>query len=87
MLFRSGRAAVFKNHSKMDMLGRAKSVKVQKENTVIVDGAGDKDKIQGRIKQIRGQIEETTSEFDKEKLQERLAKMAEIGRASCRERV
>ena len=59
----------------MDMLGRAKSVKVQKENTVIVDGAGDKDKIQGRIKQIRGQIEETTSEFDKEKLQERLAKM------------
>ena len=60
----------------MDMLGRAKSVKVQKENTVIVDGAGDKDKIQGRIKQIRGQIEETTSEFDKEKIQERLAKMA-----------
>ena len=60
----------------MDMLGRSKSVKVQKENTVIVDGAGDKDKIQGRIKQIRGQIEETTSEFDKEKLQERLAKMA-----------
>ena len=60
----------------MDMLGRAKSVKVQKENTVIVDGAGDNDKIQGRIKQIRGQIEETTSEFDKEKLQERLAKMA-----------
>ena len=60
----------------MDMLGRAKSVKVQKENTVIVDGAGDKDKIQGRIKQIRGQIEETTSEFDKEMLQERLAKMA-----------
>ena len=60
----------------MDMLGRAKSVKVQKENTVIVDGAGDKDKIQGRINQIRGQIEETTSEFDKEKLQERLAKMA-----------
>ena len=60
----------------MDMLGRAKSVKVQKENTVIVDGAGDKDKIQGRSKQIRGQIEETTSEFDKEKLQERLAKMA-----------
>ena len=49
----------------MDMLGRAKSVKVQKENTVIVDGAGDKDKIQGRIKQIRGQIEETTSELDK----------------------
>ena len=60
----------------MDQLGRAKSVKVQKENTIIVDGAGDKDAIQGRIKQIRGQIEETTSEFDKEKLQERLAKLA-----------
>ena len=60
----------------MDQLGRAKSVKVQKENTVIVDGSGDKDAIQGRIKQIRGQIEETTSEFDKEKLQERLAKLA-----------
>ena len=60
----------------IDMLGRAKSVKVQKENTVIVDGAGDKDAIKGRINQIRGQIDETTSEFDKEKLQERLAKMA-----------
>ena len=60
----------------LDMLGRAKSVKVQKENTIIVDGAGDKDAIQGRIKQIRAQIEETTSEFDKEKLQERLAKLA-----------
>ena len=60
----------------MDQLGRAKSVKVQKENTVIVDGAGDKAAIQGRISQIRGQIDETTSEFDKEKLQERLAKMA-----------
>jgi chaperonin GroEL len=60
----------------MEMLGRAKSVKVQKENTVIVDGAGDKDAIQARISQIRGQIDETTSEFDKEKLQERLAKMA-----------
>ena len=60
----------------MDMLGRAKSVKIQKENTVIVDGAGDKDAIAARVNQIRGQIEETTSEFDKEKLQERLAKMA-----------
>ena len=60
----------------MDQLGRAKSVKVQKENTIIVDGAGDKEAIQGRIKQIRAQIEETTSDFDKEKLQERLAKMA-----------
>ncbi|MCR5640013.1 MAG: chaperonin GroEL [Lachnospiraceae bacterium] len=60
----------------MDQLGRAKSVKVQKENTVIVDGCGDKDAIAARVSQIRGQIEETTSEFDKEKLQERLAKLA-----------
>ncbi|MGN1154748.1 MAG: chaperonin GroEL, partial [Agathobacter sp.] len=60
----------------MDQLGRAKSVKVAKENTVIVDGYGDKAAIQARINQIRGQIDETTSEFDKEKLQERLAKMA-----------
>ncbi len=60
----------------MDMLGRAKSVKVQKENTVIVDGEGDKAAIQSRIAQIKAQIEETTSEFDKEKLQERLAKLA-----------
>ncbi len=60
----------------MAQLGRAKSVKVQKENTVIVDGAGDKDAIASRVNQIRAQIEETTSEFDKEKLQERLAKLA-----------
>lgn len=60
----------------MEQLGRAKSVKVQKENTVIVDGEGDKEAIQARISQIRAQIEETTSEFDKEKLQERLAKLA-----------
>ncbi len=60
----------------MEQLGRAKSVKVQKENTVIVDGEGDKEAIQSRIGQIRGQIEETTSEFDREKLQERLAKLA-----------
>ncbi len=60
----------------LDQLGRAKSVKVQKENTVIVDGAGDKSAITSRVNQIRGQIEETTSEFDKEKLQERLAKLA-----------
>ncbi len=60
----------------LDQLGRAKSVKVQKENTVIVDGAGDKAAITGRVGQIRAQIEETTSEFDKEKLQERLAKLA-----------
>ena len=60
----------------MDQLGRAKSVKVQKENTVIVDGEGDKDAIQARISQIKMQIEETTSDFDREKLQERLAKLA-----------
>lgn len=60
----------------MDQLGRAKSVKVQKENTIIVDGCGDKKDISARVAQIRAQIEETTSEFDKEKLQERLAKMA-----------
>ena len=60
----------------MDQLGHAKSVKVQKENTVIVDGEGDKEAIQARIGQIKKQIEETTSDFDKEKLQERLAKLA-----------
>ncbi len=60
----------------MEQLGRAKSVKVQKENTVIVDGEGDKAAIEARIGQIRKQIEETTSDFDKEKLQERLAKLA-----------
>ena len=60
----------------MDMLGRAKSVKVEKENTVIVDGMGDKDAIQARIGQIKSQIETTTSDFDKEKLQERLAKLS-----------
>ena len=60
----------------LDQLGRAKSVKVQKENTIIVDGEGDKAAIQARTNQIRNQIEETTSEFDKEKLQERLAKLA-----------
>ena len=60
----------------LDMLGRAKSVKVQKENTVIVDGLGEKEAINARVAQIKAQIEETTSEFDKEKLQERLAKLA-----------
>ena len=60
----------------LDQLGRAKSVKVQKENTIIVDGMGSKDDIEARIGQIRAQIEETTSEFDKEKLQERLAKLS-----------
>ena len=60
----------------LDMLGHAKSVKVQKENTVIVDGEGEKSEIQARIAQIKKQIEETTSDFDREKLQERLAKLA-----------
>ena len=60
----------------MDQLGRAKSVKVQKENTVIVDGMGDKNAIADRVAQIKAQIEETTSDFDREKLQERLAKLA-----------
>ena len=60
----------------MDMLGKAKSVKVQKENTIIVDGEGKKKDIQARIAQIKKQIEETTSDFDREKLQERLAKLS-----------
>ena len=60
----------------MDQLGRAKSVKVQKEKTVIVDGCGDKNAIEDRVAQIKKALEETTSEFDKEKLQERLAKLA-----------
>ena len=60
----------------MEQLGRAKSVKVQKENTVIVDGEGDKNAIAARVAQIKKQIEETTSDFDREKLQERLAKLA-----------
>ena len=62
--------------TQMDQLGRAKSVKIQKENTVIVDGEGDKEAIQARISQIKAQIEETTSDFDREKLQDRLAKLA-----------
>ena len=60
----------------LDDLGRAKSVRVKKENTIIVDGAGSADAIEGRVSLIKSQIEETTSEFDKEKLQERLAKLA-----------
>lgn len=60
----------------MEQLGRAKSVKIQKENTIVVDGCGDKAEIAARIGQIKAQIEETTSEFDKEKLQERLAKLS-----------
>jgi chaperonin GroEL len=60
----------------LDMLGRARKVRVEKENTTIIDGAGKKDDIQGRCTQIRLQIEETTSDYDREKLQERLAKLA-----------
>lgn len=60
----------------IDQLGTARQVRVTKENTIIVDGAGDKADIEARVKQIRAQLEETTSEFDKEKLQERLAKLA-----------
>ncbi len=60
----------------IDQLGRARQVKVQKENTIIVDGAGNPDEIKNRVNQIRNQIEDTTSEFDKEKLQERLAKLS-----------
>lgn len=60
----------------IEQLGRARQVRVSKENTIIVDGAGNKEDIEGRIKQIKVQIEETTSEFDKEKLQERLAKLS-----------
>ena len=60
----------------LEQLGRAKSIKVQKENTVIVDGMGAKDNIAARVGQIKAMIEETTSEFDREKLQERLAKLA-----------
>jgi chaperonin GroEL len=60
----------------LDMLGKAKKVRIEKENTTIIDGAGKKKDIEGRIAQIRAQIEETTSDYDKEKLQERLAKLA-----------
>ncbi len=60
----------------LDMLGTAKQVKIQKENTIIVDGGGNKDDIKARVSQIRSQLEESTSEFDKEKLQERLAKLS-----------
>ena len=64
--------------TKIEDLGRAKSVKVAKENTIIVDGLGNSEEIAGRVAQIKAQLEETTSEFDKEKLQERLAKLADI---------
>ncbi|MDX8437173.1 chaperonin GroEL [Mesorhizobium abyssinicae] len=60
----------------LEMLGRARKVEIEKENTTIVDGAGHKDEINGRVAQIRAQIEETTSDYDREKLQERLAKLA-----------
>jgi chaperonin GroEL len=60
----------------LNMLGRAKTVRIEKENTTIVDGAGSKEEIQGRCEQIKAQIEETTSDYDREKLQERLAKLA-----------
>ena len=60
----------------LDMLGKAKRVRIEKENTTVIDGAGAKEDIQGRIAQIRQQIEETTSDYDREKLQERLAKLA-----------
>ncbi|MBQ6991948.1 MAG: chaperonin GroEL [Clostridia bacterium] len=60
----------------IEQLGRAKQVKIQKDNTIIVDGAGDKELIAARVKQIKNQLEETSSEYDKEKLQERLAKIA-----------
>ena len=60
----------------LEMLGKAKRVRIEKENTTIIEGAGDKKQIDGRIAQIKAQIEETTSDYDKEKLQERLAKLA-----------
>ena len=63
-------------HVKLDMLGKAKKVTVEKENTTIVNGAGKKKDIEGRINQIKAQIEEATSDYDREKLQERLAKLA-----------
>ena len=60
----------------LEMLGRAKRVRIEKENTTIIDGAGSKDDIEGRVSQIKAQIEETSSDYDREKLQERLAKLA-----------
>src|SRR5258707_4229575 len=60
----------------LDMLGRARRVRIERENTTIVDGAGNKEDIQARIRQIKQQIEDTTSDYDREKLQERLAKLA-----------
>jgi chaperonin GroEL len=65
-------------HVKLDMLGKAKKVMIDKENTTIVSGAGKKKDIEGRVAQIKAQIEETTSDYDREKLQERLAKLAGV---------
>ena len=70
--------------TQINQLGRAKQVKVSKENTIIVDGAGDKEAIKSRVAQIKSQIEVTTSEFDKEKLQERLAKLAGGAEYGCK---
>src|SRR6185437_1216768 len=67
---------IFALHVTLDMLGRAKRVLIDKENTTIIDGAGKKEDIVARTNQIRAQIEETTSDYDREKLQERLAKLA-----------
>ena len=67
----------------LQMLGRAKRVRIEKENTTIIDGAGEKADIEGRIAQIKAQVEETTSDYDKEKLQERLAKLAAASRSSA----
>ena len=64
------------DHVKLDMLGKAKKVMIDKENTTIVNGAGKKKDIEGRVAQIKAEIEETTSDYDREKLQERLAKLA-----------
>ena len=76
MLFRSEEVGLDLKEVTLEQCGRAKSVKVQKENTVIVDGDGEKEEIDKRIAQIKAQIEETTSDFDREKLQERLAKLS-----------
>src|SRR5690625_7785804 len=70
----------------LDFLGTADRVNIDKDTTTIVGGKGKEDDIQARVNQIRTQIETTTSDYDREKLQERLAKLSEIGRASCRER-
>ena len=71
-----GSSALNSTRSRWNMLGRAKKVTIEKENTTIIDGAGKKSAIEARVGQIKAQIEETTSEYDGEKLQERLAKLA-----------